>query len=80
MAAAFTWDDVKTESALLYCPRSVHLIAAALYGPKDKSRGGDTQNVLWLHLHERGIYFMKLYRNNNAGKEGGVYPCVCERE
>lgn len=39
MATAFTWDDVKTESALLYCPHSVHLIIAALYEPKDKSLG-----------------------------------------
>lgn len=25
---AFTWDDVRSESALLYCPHCVHLIAA----------------------------------------------------
>lgn len=39
LATAFTWDDVRTESALLYCPHSVHLITATLYEPKDKSVG-----------------------------------------
>lgn len=67
--AAFTWDDVKTESALLYCPHSsVHLITVPTQG---QVSGGDTQNVLGPHLHERGIHCMKLYRSNNGGNKGG---------
>lgn len=34
LATAFKWDDVKTESGLLYCPHSVHLITAALLEPR----------------------------------------------
>lgn len=34
LATAFTRDDVKTESALLYCPHSLHLITAALLKPR----------------------------------------------
>lgn len=39
---------------------------------------GDTQNVLWPHLHERGIYFMKLYWSNNEGNKQGAHVRVCE--
>lgn len=34
LATAFTGDDVKTESALLHCPHSLHLITAALLKPR----------------------------------------------
>lgn len=40
LATAFTWDDVKTESALLCCPNCGHLITVAMFEPKDKSVGG----------------------------------------
>lgn len=42
--------------------------------------GVDTQNVLWLHLHESGIYFMELCWSNKAGNERWVYLCVRESE
>lgn len=44
-----------------------------------QTTGGDTQNVLWLDLHEMGIYFMILYWSNNAGNKRGAYVCICER-
>lgn len=56
LARVFTWDDARTESALLYCPHGVHLvIAAALIGTQGQVSGGDTQNVLWLHLRDGGV-------------------------
>ena len=90
LATAFTWDDVKTESALLYRPHSVRLIAAALYRPKDKSVGVTRRMCCGCNLHERWIYFMfmKLYWSSSAGDKATIASacmhvlcvCVCVRE
>ena len=85
LATAFTWDDVKTESALLYRPHSVRLIAAALYRPKDKSDGVTRRMCCGCNLHERWIYFMfmKLYWSSSAGDKATIASacmhvlCVC---
>lgn len=70
LARAFTWNDVRTESALLYCPHCVHLITAAPYQPKDKSVEVTRAACTWWWGGRR--YFAKLHWNNNAG--GG---CLC---
>lgn len=82
LARAFTWNDVRTESALLYCPHCVHLTTAALYEPKDKSLEA-THRMCYSSICIRGGFTSWNYcilKQQCRQQWRSVSVCVCERE
>lgn len=72
---AFTWDDGRTESALLHCPPCTY----ALCSNRTQGRvsGGDAVNVFWLPLREWGY---SLYQRILKQQSGRPECCGCAWE